>query len=316
MESSNKLKKIEIEIYEENEVDFWLAYSNLFENEIYKQNLLNSIPNYQTKHSAVIDNLITLFLNGSRDGIKSFWRFFKKASKHNNSNFYHDLIGDSIIDFSKKDISLDLNVLFGGFQMLKVLAKDLTLNTNLVFSILSNRIYHLLKYNIDEPISNSISERLNSYIYSEVLKKFIKNDISKKEIFDELQDYFDFAKGLNNSNNTIKYRNNLIEFFYSKLKKQYNFNDHSIYIIIGFILSQIGILDNFECYDDKDKRITYREYLKSSVNNFMNKFISKEKLDTSFTGELENILHFHLSAEQKNHLLKVKRFENKLLCKV
>ena len=316
MDSSNKLKKIEIEIYEENEVDFWLAYSNLFENEIYRQNLLNSIPNYQTKHSVVIDNLTSLFIKGSRDGIKSFWKYFKRASRHSNSTFYKELIGSSIKDFSKKDIALDLIILFGGFQMLKTLSGEILINSNIILSILSNRIHFLLNFNVNNTKISNISNRIQAYSYSETCKKFFRNDISKREIFENLNNYFDFVKDVNSSNNLLRYRAALIENFYTKLKKQYNFKDHGISIIIGYILSQVDLLDNQNSYDERDKKITYRDYLKSSVNNFMGKFLSKNKLDLTYSGELPNNLHFELSNEQKTFLVKIERFNSKILCKI
>jgi hypothetical protein len=60
----------------------------------------------------------------------------------------------------------------------------------------------------------------------------------------------------------------IIEQLYEELKGQYQFSKHAISIIIGFVLSRLGILMTEDEYEESsgDKKNSWREYLKNYVN--------------------------------------------------
>ena len=85
----------------------------------------------------------------------------------------------------------------------------------------------------------------------------------------------EFIKEPDNERDNLKYRNKIIKALFEITDKHYsNLTNHTKFIVVGIISSQIGLLNNEDEYIERPSSSSYREYLKETVRNALKSKLS------------------------------------------
>ena len=305
MNQLRKTKKIEIEIYEDEEADFLLSLMNLSKDDACKYLLISKIVPKSIDSQTIYNMCGESYVKGYRFGLKSFWRYFKTSAKNNNSRFYLEMTGETYNQFHQREISILLSLIFGLFNTFKELSKNKTIEANFLSLLLTNFIFNKLvlydalmklqgeenedkisKIMILSNIIGLISRQDNKYLHQySTIETVFKIPISRNFINNYILILMEFLEKGQTTKEIDEVQNYIIENLYEEVKKHYQFTDHAIFTIIGYVLATIGLLKNQEEHDSDDKRQTWREYLKNSVSNRVKSKLLLNSKNIEFVGK-------------------------------
>jgi hypothetical protein len=299
MNQPKKTKKIEIEIYEDEEADFLLSLINSLNTNISKEQITKSIYFPNLDYKVYWESMLIPVHGETKRTIRSIWRYFKLASKHKSSPMYKDMVGENFNSFYDTKISFILWGIVGMWHGMKLLKQQIRPEDKQYFlAALSNLIFNYFKKDVKVTLSY-LSNKDDLEKWTKKLwesNKFAQNGeyewlenktIIWKEVYSR-NDIYNFINEMSlfvekgqqpKENQHIEFL--VIELLYKELKSNYKFSNHIINIIIGYILAELGFLIKEEAYDELDRGVAWKEYLKSSIENkIKNKMIvDRDKID-------------------------------------
>lgn len=316
-----KTKKIEIEVYEDEEADFLLSLINSHNMTISKEQIIKSIYLPNLDYKVYWESISIPTYKETKKTIRQIWRYFSKASKHRSSQMYKELVGDNFNSFYHTRISFILWGIIGtwhGMKMLKQHIKPedkqyfLASLSNLIFNHFTREVKLGMSYLSDKNDEEAWAKKVLSrtkfgkngeYEWLEN-KTIIWNEVYTRNDIYNLID----AMSLFVEKGQQQKENQLIEFFiiellYKELKSNYKFSNHVINIIVGYILAELGFINNEETYDELDRGVAWKEYLKSNVENKIKNKMIVDRDNIEFIGKpflekrpepLNKKLHSHL----------------------
>lgn len=286
MNQPRKTKKIEIEVYEDEEVDFLLSLINSYKNNISKEQISQRVFFPYINYKFFWESMQEPVYKETKKTVRNIWRHFKVASKHKSSQMYKELVGENFVSFYNTRISYMLWVIFSlwhGMKILKVQIKPedkqyfLASLSNLIFNYFTRNVKVALDNMSDKDDVEAWAEKIwnsnkfgenGEYEWHENKTIILNNIYTRNDIYCLLNGMsLIVEQGQQQSKENQQVEFLIIEFLYQELKSNYNFSNHVINIIIGYILAKLGFLHNQETYDELNKEVTWNDYVKSNIEN-------------------------------------------------
>jgi hypothetical protein len=280
-----KTKKIEIEIYEDEEADFLLSLINSYKTDISKEQITKRVFFPFIDYKRFWESLQAPIYQATRKSIRDIWRYFKLASKHKSSQTYKKLVGENITSFYNTKIAAILLVIFGLWNSMKILRQNIRPEDKQYFlASLSNLIFNHFTRDLKVALSYMSSKEDKEKWAEEIFRsnKFGENGeydwledntiiwnkiYTRNDIYNIINEMSLFVEKGQHSQENQFIESLIIETLYKELKSNYQLSNHVINIIIGFLLAKLGFLINEQAYDELDRGVVWKEYLKSSIEN-------------------------------------------------
>ena len=260
-----KTKKIEIEIYEDEEADFLLSLINSYKTDVLKEQITNKVFFPFVDYKVFWDSMQEPIYKETKKTVRNIWKYFKVASKHNSSQMYKQFVGENFASFYNTRISAILWSIVGLWHGMKILKGRIRPEDKQYFlAALSNLIFnHFLKV-VKVSWSYMYADREDKEAWAKGVLK--SSDFGKHGEYDWSEDRTYMWDGIYTRNDIYNVINAMsmfvekgqqtkknqaiesliIEFLYKELKGNYKFSNHVINIIIGYILAELGFLNNAE----------------------------------------------------------------------
>lgn len=235
--------------------------------------------------------------------IRNIWKYFKVASKHNSSQMYKQFVGENFASFYNTRISAILWSIVGLWHGMKILKGRIRPEDKQYFlASLSNLIFNHFLSNVKVALaymsnkddmeawakrvweSNKIGEN-GEYEYNEGKAIIWDEFYTRTQIYSLLNSMSLFVEKGQESKENQQVEALIIELLYKELKGNYKFSNHVINIIIGYILAELGFLTNEAQYDELDREVPWKDYLKSNIENKIKNKMIIDRNKIEFVGE-------------------------------